>query len=665
MKIKYLFSPKRCAALCFCALALAALTLAAANLHASAEEDNHGFIITAQHTSSANTGAYNVNITISSTERDWEGTVRLTINSSNYYDLPCAYDTLLSLPQGSEKQFTVQIPRASLWESDGTVEIQVLDSRGEVLAQKEFRKLISDGSNMLPMGILSDSYDALTALDLGGNSFYYSGVNYPLKLYELDDASLDDMLPGLLFLVIDHFDIGVLTPEQLTAIQDWVNDGGTLIVGTGEYALETTTGIADFLGMEIALYSAEEEFPDPDFDSTDDYFDLQKYTLAKLTAQHSDYTMSYSLQCYMRPEGMGSLCVLPYSLTEVSEKGDFTEEYASLLLDTAADQSYSRYSNPVNSDSFKYASPRLLNIINGKNNSLNITALNLIIVVYIILAGPVLYLCLRLIKKREAYWIAVPAISFLFVLLVFFAGRGFKIVHTTVNSVSVAAADGQGDTTTYLHCYNADYDEWSLKLKDTYAAAGPAFSQYNYNSGTMEYYYHIVKNGQNLLFGAKPDSPFEDVYFCAQGSNPNNCSIDASGMVLSDGNATAVGTLANNTPYDFSYVAVVCNNQLALYESLGAGRELDLAQQLPVYTDTAFTDLDTSYIYRLRSSLFQTDNKTDWDKAGKVAALALGIGTVYSENPAFVIGVVEDYDKAVDDNCQETSYGCLYTYLEP
>ena len=58
-------------------------------------------------------------------------------------------------------------------------------------------------------------------------------------------------------------------------------------------------------------------------------------------------------------------------------------------------------------------------------------------IVYVIIVGPVLYAILRFYKKRDYYWLAVPAASFVGVMLIAFAGRGFEVESTRVYSVTM------------------------------------------------------------------------------------------------------------------------------------------------------------------------------------------------------------------------------------
>ena len=68
------------------------------------------------------------------------------------------------------------------------------------------------------------------------------GNSYPLNLIRLDGDSLRGYLEGLYFLVIDQFNVSTLRSEDIRAIQDWVKDGGWLILGTGAYGVSGRVG---------------------------------------------------------------------------------------------------------------------------------------------------------------------------------------------------------------------------------------------------------------------------------------------------------------------------------------------------------------------------------------------------------------------------------------
>ncbi len=120
---------------------------------------------------------YTIQLTLHNRGEDWEGTVRVSLEN-NYDSLNCVYDTVISLPQGSTKQFAVSIPVNSVEDRSKTVKVTLLDKKGRVAAEKGFKRFLLDGADSVSLGILSDSYRALTYLDMGGEGVvYYGGVS--------------------------------------------------------------------------------------------------------------------------------------------------------------------------------------------------------------------------------------------------------------------------------------------------------------------------------------------------------------------------------------------------------------------------------------------------------------------------------------------------------
>ena len=68
----------------------------------------------------------------------------------------------------------------------------------------------------------------------------------------------------------------------------------------------------------------------------------------------------------------------------------------------------------------------------------------------------------------------------------------------------------------------------------------------------------------------------------------------------------------------------------------------------------------TGYCYRFLQEAQDGELEKDADI---LAALGMGVASAYSlEDPdaMVIVGVIEDWGKAVDDDCSEVSYGCLY-----
>ena len=654
---------------------------------------------------------YDVRLTIENWGADWEGTVRLTADEG--YRVPCAFDTALSLPQGSKKQFVVKIPMKSVDSSDGTVTVTLLDRKDKPVAVEEFKHLLKSQMDALSMGILSDDFSKLTYLDMGGEQLYYYSDRYPINLVELRQDDLLDMLDTLTFLVIDQYNTGILTEDEINAIELWNSNGGVLIIGTGAYAEDTLRGFDDSYldirctGIAVPEGAAEgmpeetsgetpegmfgempeetpegtsEEIPgtvqteiiEPDmpYYDTGMYVDFSQVSMAQLQVMTSVSDTEYYTQAQAGSIGNGSVCVLPYSLTELGGlAGNYwyvwQESFVMQLLEHAASHAGSRYSS---SSYYGYGYDSniqdMLGVMGNSNSILSFGLLKGIVVLYVIFAGPLLYLILRLAKRRELYWLAVPVTALLTIGLIFLAGRGFEVVNTKVYSVTVKDLSGKKNET-YLYCYDADRREWELKLSDGYEYAGPfSHSSYNFRSYNdhEDYFYHIKKEGDTLFVGLKPDSNFEDSYFYLSGVE-NDDGTEGSLLVrdVSVDWGGVNGMVANDTDWDMDYFAVVFNDSLYVYEDLPAGETRDLHGMAPIYDLSGYNYTPYMYAYGFLSDYY---DKGEYQNASALSALGVGIQSVMPQigyNDVIVIGVTDNWDKTVDDDCNEMSYGCLYS----
>ncbi|MDE5698302.1 MAG: hypothetical protein K2I96_12980 [Lachnospiraceae bacterium] len=639
-----------------CVILMGRTSLAAED---TSQSENPVFDIAAQMLSSDDM-TYDVQLTIHNQGDDWEGTVRVQMDMS-YDSLSCAYDTAISLPQGSTKQFVVRIPVNSIEEQDGTVKVSLLNKNERVAAEKNFKRLLLDGADALSMGILSDSYRSLTFLDMGGETVYYGGIEFPIQLMELNQDNLTSSLDFLTYLVIDNYNTSVLTDETLENIRQWVNDGGMLIVGTGEHAEDTLGGL-DFLDIECIRINEPEE----NAYSEEDGISLEQLSLAELKDATGRYYKEPESLIMVSSWGNGAVELVPYALSDLGQRDFVVENWESYVWDLLQNvNNYVRISYYGGRYNMDYIIRGIFRSFGNGGDRLNFSVLKFIVVVYVIFVGPVLYLILRAMKKRDWYWAAVPVTVIAGILLIYFAGRGFEVVNTRVYSVTVEELSGQdaethsGDSSmTYLHCYDAGHGEWGLRLAERYSYAGPIIGNYIYGTTSVPYHYHVRREGDRVSFGMEPDSGFEDGYFMAGSSRKTeggsiSCELETSAQW------GITGTVTNNTSRDFRYFAVIEDNVLYVYADLPAGETRTLEE-------TVYTSRQKHYDTVMEA--YRHDFMSGYDRRGRrdydvIAALGTGMSSIFPRvdfSSTVIIGVAENWDKAVDDNCSETAYGCLY-----
>lgn len=652
---------KRFMPLLILGILLCTLCMGSVSMTALAETAGSDFYIEAALLPSAG-NTYDISMTVANTGRDWEGTVRLLLDNG-YSQNVTAYDTVIALPQNSTKQFVVKVPKKSVDAASTTINAVFLDKRSKVVAETALKQFRWDEKEVLPMGILSDNYSALTYLDMGGERLYYYDNNYPIKLMELSQDNLRTSLDSLVFLVIDNYNTGILSEETLDAIDKWVQSGGVLIIGTGSWAEEVLSGF-DNLGITCGKIYAPGEYEI----FSEVTWDVTKVTLAELIDENFQYEMAYDNYInLMKSKGDGAVGVLPYSLTDFGKLGKDAyiygtqEEIVQWFLEAISSESSAKHTsqNTTVSRNMQYLFSDTFAALGSEDGRLNFGVLKVLVVLYVIFVGPVLYLILRITKKREMYWLAVPAAALLGIFLVSLAGRGFEVKNTRVYSVTVSDLSHPGNAQTYMRCYDVNYNEWNLQLMEGYESIGPVAAMRSYSRGDAGYYYHVKKEGERLRFGADPEKSFEDCYFLT-GNAPK---VGSGSLELGDlhmpNSYTLSGTVSNKTDRDFPYIAIIANNQLFVYKDLPAGKTSSLKDLKVVSGNSGAPDVYRAYRSEVLTEAAR-DNKRDLDV---LAALGLGIYQVYpKEDDAVtaVIGVTKDWEKAVDDNCREISYGCLY-----
>lgn len=605
---------------------------------------------------------FDIQLTIENCGEDWEGVVQLLVNgtpSKDTYD--CAYDIQISLPQNSIKQFVTQIPKKSIEYLGDPMKLVFWDNQSQKTEEKLIRRLLTDGANVLSMGILSDAYQALTYLDMGGRELAFERADFPVKLKQLKRDTLVSELDKLTFLVIDQYDTSSLPYDAVYEIEKWVYRGGILIVGTGSYAEDTLKGLG-YLKMGVIKISKAGK--------TVQTYNLKLHTLpyAILNDRAGMYYFNDQILAFTDIWGDGAVGVLPYALSELggldasayqnnSTQADFTE----MLLDQVSKAANSRFKkskeyNPAAESSYIF--DRIFNMFGNSNERLHFGLLGIMVAVYVIFVGPVLYLSLKYAGKRDYYWFAVPVTTLVGTVLIYFAGRGFEVANTKVYSLSVRNLEEQ-EYTTYMHCYDARHREWKLQLSAQYASVGPLVGISDEISNKEKYYYHIQQEGDRLLFGIVPDTSFESCFFVAEGAMQTD-----SGTIQSEisyGEHGIYGMVANETVWDFAYFAVIYDDTLYIYNDLPSGERCDLGENKKVFSGIGYTEEPGGvYLHRFLIDFSDQDLKKDLDS---IAALGAAVEAVYTDKNRYkttVIGVTKDWDKAVDDNCNETAVGCVY-----
>lgn len=619
---------------------------------------------------------YVFQVTAENKGEDFTGYVRVIFeaNSQN----ACAFDTKIVLPAQGEKQFFLMVPKKSVNVKRGGCSLSFVSQKGETLESISIKNVFGNTAFGLAVGILSDRYGELDYLDMNGQKIYLGKYDYPVSLVNCNEENLVENLDGLLFLVIDAFDVSTLPTESIQRIQDWVKAGGCLILGTGQYADKTLSGFeASFMDVgikeicspggvnSIVENAARDEYQ---YDSyKNEGIDFSRMSVAEFFFGGNPYfSMSSENPGHLASVENGAIMLFSVSLSDP----ELTKTNGDFLLRLYEECYYNSrgLQGTVDGTMFGYYGQRAFSKIDSANTSVDFGWLKIMIGVYVVLVGPILYLILRKCKRSEWYWGFAPILGLLFIGVVYLFGQGATVRDARVYSVTSKQVD-KDSASTYLLAYRGGLKEWSLPLDESFQAAGPGLLDDNYYSGTPADYHYVIKKDEKGLFaGIKPRETFESAFLYGTKTAGREGAITGENLVINSFDELT-GTVRNETDRDFVYLAVATNSSVYVIADVKAGETLSLEKAADanriVHQTNSMSAFEDIY-YDMVDGYYRYPSNSDY-REEHMAALYIGLMSAYenlsgNSKNAILAGLVTDYEKAVDGKCTEISYGCLYDY---
>jgi len=359
-------------------------------------------------------------VVLSNGGEDVEGQLHVWDRSSLHGDNDL-YARPVLLPSQSRKAFSIYIPSPGLsgrWEVQLVADGETLASQTVVVRRvgEEDRFYGAVGSNPSALNFLNDIAPA------GGEA-----VVAHLSLEALPPNPLG--WEGLDVLVLNDVDTTGLSPQQRQALETWVVHGGHLIVGGGAGAARTAAGIADLLPVAVvgtqavdSLWALGERWDVP--------VATGPFALAETTLQEGETLIEQDglILLARRTYGAGAVDFVAFD----AGLNPFTnwKDHARLWEYIAGTGTTGLWRQTVGNE---HSAHDAINAIPGLElpSTLQILAFMLL---YTLLVGPVNYLVLRKLDRRELAWVTIPVLIAGFTACAYLTGfqiRGGKpIVHS-------------------------------------------------------------------------------------------------------------------------------------------------------------------------------------------------------------------------------------------
>ncbi|GAB4479499.1 MAG: hypothetical protein Kow00124_25190 [Anaerolineae bacterium] len=349
------------------------------------------------------------------------------------------YARPIDLPRGSRKLVTLYLPEIPSL----TAEVEVrLERRGRTLAvQKAVVQPVRPTA--LLIGVWSDTPGALLSLrDVippGGEAF----------IARLDAAEIPDAAPGLRaldVLFVYDADTGPLSFEQRTALHDWVVGGGQLVLIGGATAARVLGGLADLSPLAardaaptslepLAAFVGQPFEQGVSVEALAAGGDLAPGAEVLIDGEDGPLAAVHTIG-----QGRVVFFAADPALEPLASWGELGALWQAILASAGARPGWS-YGFGENSDAARQAVGQIPGV-----SLPSVLALCGFLALYIVVIGPVNYLVLHRLKRREWAWFTIPALVLIFAAAAYVSGFSLRGSRVIVHRLAVVQSWSGDDT---------------------------------------------------------------------------------------------------------------------------------------------------------------------------------------------------------------------------
>lgn len=399
-------------------------------------------------------GWMGISVTLVNDGEPTEGTLAAATESGavqRFVEMPAGARKVVMLylqPEAFQRQVTVKYQ-----EPNGTVEA-VVETRVLEQASSQFA-IVGDGPGTLrPQLSTGDGI----------------GMPAPLSLTLADLPERSEPLDGLSAIVWAD-DSSALSEAQRRSIERWIANGGQLVVVGGADWQARTAGFADILPLEdLTAVDGVEQGSLASWAGADtsavEAATVSTGTLredARGLIRADDGTVLAS----MRPVGAGRVILVGADMATDAYRGwEGSPRLWARLLPTngALEQFFGGFPPEESQNAMGTALSNL--------PSLEVPPAELllaVIVAYILLIGPISYVVLRRLDRRELAWVTAPVLVVIFSACSFGIGNSMKGSEVIVNQISLIRSSGGGGAATiesYAGIFSPDRATYDLTVED-------------------------------------------------------------------------------------------------------------------------------------------------------------------------------------------------------
>lgn len=502
-------------------------------------------------------------VTVKNNGADFSGD--MAINAFNSYQAASALVVPIDIAAGEEKTFTLYLDSLADYgysDADLFAFYEGDIEKGKKVAYKGTKRLQANflEANSTFVYTLTDKSDRLSAY-LRLSQFAPSTSVEVFNLNQLKDYTLPEVAQGFAManiIAVDEIAIADLSPKQQEALLKWVQDGGTLLLGGAEQINETAGVFKDYLPLSLSQQTTS----------------VSADSLTKLSGGG---IFTQAIPVYTATENKGSIPVLKDNNIMLAAKkqvgsgevvqttfslGDqplaSMDGYAALtakMLDIQTMSQQTQMQGQSTMDQLSYE----LGSINELFPSFEVSVsyMLIVIILYILVIGPLLYFVLKKMDKREHAWWVIPAISVVLSIALFIFGAKDRIVQPQVQQSAFFKVNEDSSVNGYYvesiltnrsgdFVVNADNNTSALAFRNNYNLTGTA--------GSLHESSYIKEHANGSTLTLRDLSYWSVQSFGGKTAAQNIGKMDVD-ITLKDEKLS--GTVKNNFPFALKDVTVI------------------------------------------------------------------------------------------------------------
>lgn len=514
--------------------------------------------------------------------------------------------------------------------------VVICDAQGNDVSYRDVELNIPDINSYIYTGILSDTPSKLKYI---GNIFTeekssssvnaITGRSFDIKEKDLKSY---EKISALDLIVMENYDVTRLSDSMISNIRKWISNGGTVLIGS-ENSKSTKVIIDKLLGDSKENNNSNIEIEN----STEQNF--IKLDIGKGNILLSDFSLNIPKETWTT-YGYNIINEVKENLSEVKKFNLINGYFSMQTGDSAFDYRF---------DALK---------INPYDRLPNLKLYGILLVIYIVIVGPVMFIWYKKKGKTVKLWIMVPALALVFSFIIYALGTATRIQEPFINYLSQIQLDdseGRHDADTLFSITNVTNEKYNVPIKSKCSIYPVNLNVYydtpgKYKKG-FDYGVDCTNDKNELMINRM--SGFERAGFLSKHGTDINGNVDID--IMKD-DKKIYGSITNRLSCDLKNCVIYYSGNLVKVGDMKAGETVSIDKKYSKFYMAEEYDFDIEKQIYAAMGLKLYDTSLESSKRRKCGLLEAYLSENEQDTP-FLYGYIEDAKKGFSDMTEFDSYG--------